>query len=65
MKLVEQYGSVFRLTNKEYKEMLEGIATGGGYQLGNELGIIEARPLNMTAEQAEEELRDLRDLKSN
>lgn len=59
MKLVEQYGSVFRLTNKEYKEMLKGIATGNGYQLGNELGTIEARPLNMTIEQAEDELRDL------
>ena len=51
--------SLYGPTRKPTKEMLKGIATGNGYQLGNELGTIEARPLNMTIEQAEDELRDL------
>ncbi len=59
MKLVEQYGSVYRLTNKAYVQLLKNIRDGQEYSLGPNLGVIDCYPLDMEPDGALQELADL------
>lgn len=57
--LVMQYGTVWRLTPRNYKVMLQAIIAKRGYNLGllgTHVGAITCEPLDMTPEEAEEQL---------
>ena len=49
MKLVEQYGHVYKLSNPAYKRLLRLISTGREWDIetigGKDLGLIDAKPL--------------------
>ena len=59
MKLAEQYGTVFSLSESAYKKLLTQIANGQNYDLGalgKCLGVIAITPLDMDESEASEKL---------
>jgi hypothetical protein len=63
MKLVEQYGHIYKMSDSAYKKMLRCIIKGQEYDLevlgGKDLGPIAATPLSMNVMQARDALKNL------
>lgn len=62
MVLVVSYGAVYRVTDRNYKKLLEGVAAGEGYdvdRLGNNLGTYTVDLSDLTASEAQDLLEEM------